>query len=80
MKSDAGQPLSRQRQILYAGGSAAFTILERIIILYVPFYFLPPAEEGVNNLIPNQTYLGFITVLGAALLLGRIFTALPILL
>lgn len=66
-------PLSLPGQICYAAGSAAFTILERMIILYVAFFFLPPEEYAVHNLVPNRTYLGLVTVLGAALLLGRIF-------
>ncbi len=60
-------------QLIYASGSAGFTMLERMILLYMPFYYLPPAELNRQNLIPDTTYFGFITVLGAALLIGRIF-------
>jgi glycoside/pentoside/hexuronide:cation symporter, GPH family len=60
-------------QLLYASGSAAFTMLERLILLYMPFYYLPPVELGLTGLIYNRTYLGLFSVLGAALLLGRIF-------
>ncbi len=60
-------------QLLYASGSAAFTMLERLILLYMPFYYLPPKEYNLPDLIPDRTYLGFITVLGTALLVGRIF-------
>ncbi len=60
-------------QLLYASGSAAFTMLERLILLYMPFYYLPPKEYNIPDLIPNYTFLGLITVLGIALLVGRIF-------
>lgn len=63
-------------QLLYASGSAAFTILERILLLYMPFYYLPPAELNLPALIPDGTYLGVFTVLGGALLIGRIFDGL----
>ncbi len=67
--------LSKRAQLIYAGGSAAFTMLERLILLYVPFYFLPPREYNLPNLVPEETFLGFVTILGAALALGRIFDA-----
>lgn len=60
-------------QVVYASGSAAFTMLERLILLYMPFYYLPPREYNLENLIPDRTYLGLLTVLGLALLAGRIF-------
>ncbi len=60
-------------QVVYASGSAAFTMLERLILLYMPFYYLPPREYNLENLIPDRTYLGLMTVLGFALLAGRIF-------
>lgn len=63
-------------QILYASGSAAFTMLERLILLYLPFYYLPPREYNLPNLIPDQTRWGVLTVLGVALLFGRIFDGL----
>jgi glycoside/pentoside/hexuronide:cation symporter, GPH family len=60
-------------QLLYASGSAAFTMLERLILLYMPFYYLPPREYNLQNLIPDRTFLGVLTILGAALLVGRVF-------
>ncbi|MFO8191641.1 MAG: MFS transporter [Bacillota bacterium] len=63
-------------QLLYASGSAAFTILERMILLYMPFYYMPPAEFSLPDLISGQVYLGFITVMGAALMAGRILDGL----
>jgi len=67
--------LSKAAQLTYAGGSAAFTMLERLILLYVPFYFLPPREYQLPNLIPEETFLGLATILGSALALGRIVDA-----
>ncbi len=65
-----------KNQLFYASGSAAFTMLERIILLYLPFYYLPPKEYQLNNLIPDTTYFGFFTLLGVALLLGRLVDGL----
>ncbi len=69
------ESLTKRGQVSYAAGSAAFTMLERLILLYVPFYFLPPRELNLPNLIPEEAYLGLVTVLGAALALGRIVDA-----
>ena len=73
MTSKTAVSLPPAGQLLYASGSAAFTILERLILLYMPFYYLPPKEYNLHTLIPDRTYLGVLTVLGAALLVGRIF-------
>ena len=63
-------------QIGYSLGSLAFTLLERLIILYAVFYFLPPRELGLPNLISDKRYFGIITIAGVALLLGRVLDGL----
>jgi len=67
--------MTGKAQFAYAAGSAAFTMLERLILLYVSFYFLPPREYGVPGLIPEETFFGVVTILGAALALGRVVDA-----
>ncbi len=76
MESKTVVSLPLAGQLLYASGSAAFTMLERLILLYMPFYYLPPGELNLPNLIPDRTFLGLLTVLGTALLVGRIFDGL----
>ncbi len=66
-------PLSRGGRLFYTAGSAAFTMVERMLILYVPFYFWPPEEYAQPNLISSKIYFGFVTILGAAWLAGRVF-------
>lgn len=66
-------PLSRGGRLIYTAGSAAFTMVERLLILYVPFYFWPPEEYALPNLFSSKTYYGFVTILGAAWLVGRVF-------
>ena len=68
-------PLSPGGQVLFSLGSASFTMLERLLILYVPFYYLPPGEYGVPNLVPEETFWGVATILGAAFLAGRVLDA-----
>lgn len=71
MKTKTALSLPPAGQLIYASGSAAFTMLERLILLYMPFYYLPPKEYNLHNLIPDGTYFGLFTVLGFALLIGR---------
>ncbi len=75
MENYTAAALSRRAQVTYATGSAAFTMLERLILLYAPFYFLPPREYNLPNLVSEDTFLGLATILGAALALGRIVDA-----
>ena len=67
---------SHRNQLLFALGSAGFNLMERLIVLYVPFYFLPPAEYGVPSLVPEHSFFGIVTVLGLALVLGRVIDAI----
>lgn len=64
-----------RNQLLFALGSAGFNLMERLIVLYVPFYFLPPAEYGLPSLVPEHSFFGIATVLGMALVLGRVIDA-----
>ena len=66
---------STGNQFLFALGSAGFNLMERMIVLYVPFFFLPPAESGMSGLVPQHRFLGIATVLGLALVVGRVFDA-----
>ena len=76
MKENKTKVLPLLNQICYSLGSLAFTLLERMIILYAVFYFLPPKELGLHNLVSDRTFFGVITITGAALLLGRILDGL----
>ncbi|MFO7952850.1 MAG: MFS transporter [Bacillota bacterium] len=75
MDNNLAKCLTKRAQVAYASGSVAFTMLERLLLLYVPFYFLPSREYHLPNLIPEETFLGLATILGAALALGRIVDA-----
>jgi glycoside/pentoside/hexuronide:cation symporter, GPH family len=76
MVKESVKALPLLNQIIYAFGSFAFTLLERLIILYAIFYFLPPKELGVHNLVSDRIIFGIITITGSALLLGRVLDGL----
>ncbi len=64
--------LSISRQWLWGVGALGFTLMERMLIIYVVFYYLPPQEYRVIDLVSDQVFWGIFTVLGIALLLGRV--------
>ncbi len=72
MRSNEVQSLPILNQWLWGFGSLGYALLERMLILYVVFYYLPPAEYRVPDLVIDEVYLGFFTVIGLALLLSRV--------
>ncbi len=70
------QPLSAFNQWLWGSGALGFTLLERMLIVYVIFFYLPPGEYQIVNLVSDQVFLGFLTVVGITQLLARIVDGL----
>ncbi len=72
-------PFKTANQAVFASGSMAFNMLERLLLLYVAyFYLLTDANDtaGMHVLFPDKPIWGFITVFGIIMLVGRIFDAL----
>lgn len=63
-------PIKLAKQFLFSTGSISFNVMERMILLYVAYFYLPPAETGMPELISNETYLGIFTVLGLIIFIG----------
>jgi GPH family glycoside/pentoside/hexuronide:cation symporter len=59
-------------KLLYASGNIGFTIADRIWVVFMLYFFLPPAESGMPELISNETFFGVLTVVGVVTLFGRI--------
>ncbi|MBN1880949.1 MAG: MFS transporter [Deltaproteobacteria bacterium] len=62
-------------QLLYASGNLGWTMVDRIWITFMLYFYLPPAESGMTELISNRTFLGFLTVIGLATILARVVDA-----
>jgi len=63
-------------KLLYASGNIGFTIADRIWVVFLLYFFLPPAESGMPELISNETFFGVLTVVGVVTLFGRIVDAI----
>lgn len=70
------EPLSSTRRLLYALGNPGFQVSDRIVVLVAVYYYLPPPGRGLEPQVPEHTYLGFVTVFGVAMLVGRVFDTL----
>lgn len=72
MANNRVQSLPVLNQWLWGFGSLGYALMERMLILYVVFYYLPPQEYQIVDLVTDRVFLGFFTVLGIALLLSRV--------
>lgn len=63
-------------QILYSSGHIGITIADRIWVTFMLYFYLPPVESGLPELISNKTILGFLTVAGLVTIFGRIIDSI----
>lgn len=65
------------RQILaYSSGMAGWSILINVVSVMLIYIYLPPANAGLNVLIPAIVYLGIFSVLALIAAGGRLFDAI----
>jgi glycoside/pentoside/hexuronide:cation symporter, GPH family len=70
------EPISSARRLGYALGNPGFQLSDRIVVAIAVYYYLPPPGRGLVPQIPEKVFLGFLTVFGLAMLLGRICDSL----
>ncbi len=59
-------------KLLYSSGVIGYTIADRIWVTFMLYFYLPPAESGMPELIPNVTFWGIFTAAGLVTIFGRI--------
>ena len=62
-------------KVLYSSGNVGFTIADRVWVGFMLYFYLPPAESGMPELISNVTFWGFLTVMGVVTIFGRVVDA-----
>ena len=67
--------LSRREKWLYAIGNLGVSIVTVNHMIFLVWFFFPPKESGLPNLIPQGGIFMGLTVLGLTLAIGRIFDA-----
>lgn len=67
-------PLSKA--IAYAVGQFGWALVIGIVVSYLVYFYLPPAEAGLPQLIPEIYFFGFISVIGIITMGGRFLDAI----
>jgi len=68
--------LSITKQIIYASGMVGWSIVTNIVIVMLPFFYLPPSNSGLIPLIPQVLVFGIINIMTFIIVSGRLFDAL----
>src|SRR5215475_7462626 len=66
-------PLSKQ--IAYACGMVGWSIMTNIIIVMMPYFYLPPSNAGLTQLVPQLLLFGVINILSIIAASGRLIDA-----
>lgn len=67
------ETISAGRRFAYALGGAGYQITDRIVVSIAVYFYLPPEGRGLESQVPSDVFLGFLTVYGLAMLIGRLF-------
>jgi GPH family glycoside/pentoside/hexuronide:cation symporter len=62
-------PLSKQ--ISYSLGQFGWSLLSGLVGNYLVFYYIPTEKSGIQVTIPQVTMLGFLTIIGFIMMMGR---------
>lgn len=64
--------LRLQDRVAYALGGAGWVTVDRLLLTWALYFYMPPAEAGLPTRLPAWTFLGVITLWGAISIGGRI--------
>ncbi|MES2827353.1 MAG: MFS transporter [Bacteroidota bacterium] len=67
-------PLSKQ--IAYAAGMMGWSMMSNIIIVMLPYFYLPPTNSGLTPLVPQLLVFGAFNILSLIAASGRLFDAI----
>lgn len=67
--------LSFKKQLAYACGMMGWSIMTNIIIVMLPYFYLPPNNAGLTPLVPQLLVFGAFNILSLIAASGRLFDA-----
>lgn len=67
--------LSTGKQIAYATGMMGWSIMTNIIIVMLPYFYLPPSNSGLTPLVPQLLVFGLFNILSLIAASGRLIDA-----
>jgi GPH family glycoside/pentoside/hexuronide:cation symporter len=68
--------LPLNKQIAYACGMVGWSIMTNIIIVMLPYFYLPPSNAGLVPLVPQMLLFGVVNILSIIAASGRFIDAL----
>jgi GPH family glycoside/pentoside/hexuronide:cation symporter len=74
-KSMPIKPLPLKKEIAYAAGMMGWSIMTNIIIVMLPYFYLPPNNSGLSPRIPQLLLFGAVNILSIIAASGRLFDA-----
>ncbi|RZM29755.1 MAG: MFS transporter [Pedobacter sp.] len=70
-----GKELPLGKEIAYAAGMMGWSIMTNIIIVMLPYFYLPPNNSGLSPLVPQLLVFGAFNILSIIAASGRLFDA-----
>ena len=64
-----------KKQLAYASGMMGWSIMTNLIIVMLPYFYLPPNNSGLSPLIPQLLVFGAFNILSLIAASGRLFDA-----
>ncbi|MEJ2881333.1 MFS transporter [Pedobacter sp. GR22-6] len=68
--------LPLKKEIAYAAGMMGWSIMTNIIIVMLPYFYLPPNNSGLTPLVPQLSVFGAFNILSLIAASGRLFDAI----
>jgi GPH family glycoside/pentoside/hexuronide:cation symporter len=69
------EKLPFKKQLAYAAGMMGWSIMTNLIIVILPYFYLPPSNAGLVQLLPQLLLLGVINILSVIAATGRLVDA-----
>lgn len=64
-----------RKQIAYACGMIGWSIMTNIVIVMLPYFYLPPSNSGLTPLVPQLLLLGVLNIMSIITASGRLVDA-----
>jgi GPH family glycoside/pentoside/hexuronide:cation symporter len=69
------EKLPFRKQLAYAAGMMGWSIMTNIVIVMLPYFYLPPSNAGLTPLVPQLLILGVVNILSVIAASGRLVDA-----
>jgi len=70
-----GERFPLKKQIAYACGNIGWSIMTNIVLVMGQYFYLPPANSGLTQFIPQVLVFGFISIMSLIVSSGRVIDA-----